>query len=432
MNQSNDDIKAAAATEEAAADENPIIDQSSVEEQASMTEQTSSIEQSASSGQAPSGDPLPSEAYPDHIVRPLSEADFALPPDGPAPEDVQDEPGQTGPYDPARPPKLSVVVPVYNAEPYLEAAVKSVLGQTFGDFELLLIDDGSTDGSRALLRRFAEEDSHVTVIEQENHGPSYTRNLGIEKARGEYLYFMDADDAIEPDCFAHMMKLAEKYHPDLLVFGFQKEWPGHPEKTRQYKARFLVAETHEAVGNLLPVLLENRIQSVMGNKIYRTTFVRQFRFDEKVDVYEDCLFHYAIYNQAESIVIADRIFYHYYQRPAQSLVKAFRESRFDWLITQVTTLRSLFASFGLERRYEQLWSHYLMDNLMVYLTVVMRESSGLTKDQQLAEIRRALENETIREMLAKIRGGGLKRRIACLLMRTGKPGLVHAFLRMKG
>ena len=107
--------------------------------------------------------------------------------------------------------KVSVIMPVYNAERYLREAIDSVLRQTYTDFELLLINDRSTDNSGAICREYGEKDARIILLENETetHGPGPTRNIGLDHASGEYIYFMDADDWIEDrllQCAVHRMK----------------------------------------------------------------------------------------------------------------------------------------------------------------------------------------------------------------------------------
>ena len=98
-------------------------------------------------------------------------------------------------------PKISVIVPVYNVEKYLRRCVDSILTQTFTDFEVLLIDDGSTDGSGKICDEYAKKDKRVRVFHKENGGVSSARNLGLDNVRGRYVTFVDADDKISPDYF---------------------------------------------------------------------------------------------------------------------------------------------------------------------------------------------------------------------------------------
>ena len=118
-------------------------------------------------------------------------------------------------------PKSSVIVPVYNVKDFLEKCVDSVLRQTERDFELLLIDDGSTDGSGALCDELAGRDNRIRVIHQENKGLGGARNTGIEAASGDWLLFLDSDDWIEPETLEKALTAGEQQNADMVLFGFR-------------------------------------------------------------------------------------------------------------------------------------------------------------------------------------------------------------------
>ena len=118
-------------------------------------------------------------------------------------------------------PFVSVIVPVYNVEPYLRCCVDSVLAQSFSDFELILVDDGSTDGSGAICEEYAERDKRVHVVHKQNGGLGSARNVGVEHAQGKYIEFLDSDDWITPDTLEYLVKEAESKRLDLILFGGQ-------------------------------------------------------------------------------------------------------------------------------------------------------------------------------------------------------------------
>lgn len=106
--------------------------------------------------------------------------------------------------------RISVIVPVYNAEKTIARCIETLLGQTYGNIELLLVDDGSKDGSLAICREYAEKDNRITVIHKENGGVSSARNAGIEMAKGDYILFVDSDDYVEPDYVSAMVTAAKE------------------------------------------------------------------------------------------------------------------------------------------------------------------------------------------------------------------------------
>ncbi|MBN1111282.1 MAG: glycosyltransferase [Bacteroidales bacterium] len=118
--------------------------------------------------------------------------------------------------------KVSVIIPVYNTEQYLEKCIDSVLDQTFDSFEIIAINDGSSDNSLELLRSYASCNSNIRVLDQKNKGLSFTRNLGIDEALGEYVYFLDSDDWIDPDLLSKMYDSAKKYNSSFVCCGIRK------------------------------------------------------------------------------------------------------------------------------------------------------------------------------------------------------------------
>ena len=111
---------------------------------------------------------------------------------------------------------ISVIMPIYNAEDYLRAAIESILKQTYGNIELILVNDGSTDESSEICRSFADRDKRIVFIDKENAGASSARNRGIEAASGDYIGFIDSDDTAEPDMYEYLLTNAEKYRADLV------------------------------------------------------------------------------------------------------------------------------------------------------------------------------------------------------------------------
>lgn len=112
-------------------------------------------------------------------------------------------------------PKISVIIPVYNAEKYLEKCLDSILQQTFREIEVICVDDGSQDASKQILRRYASQDARVIVVEQKNMYAGVARNRGMELAKGKYLIFLDADDFFHPDMLRRAYACSEQYRADI-------------------------------------------------------------------------------------------------------------------------------------------------------------------------------------------------------------------------
>lgn len=119
-------------------------------------------------------------------------------------------------------PKISIIVPVYNVELFLHKCIISILSQTFKDFELILINDGSTDKSGEICDVYSQKDSRIKVIHKKNEGQSSARNKGLEIARGDYIGFVDSDDWIEQDMYKTLYESSIKANADIAVIGLEK------------------------------------------------------------------------------------------------------------------------------------------------------------------------------------------------------------------
>ena len=113
--------------------------------------------------------------------------------------------------------EISVIIPVYNAEKYIAGCLDALCAQTFGDIEVLCVDDGSTDGSGSILAEYAGKDPRIRVFPQANSGPAAARNLGLKNAGGRYVMFCDADDSYRPDCCERMLRAMTEKRPDVAV-----------------------------------------------------------------------------------------------------------------------------------------------------------------------------------------------------------------------
>jgi glycosyltransferase involved in cell wall biosynthesis len=217
--------------------------------------------------------------------------------------------------------KLSVIVPVYNAKAYLDACIKSILGQTFGDLELLLIDDGSTDASLAVCQKWEEQDSRVHVFHQENRGQAAARNVGLAHARGEWAAFVDADDTIQSGCFAGALAAAAGRQADVISFGFTYIGPdGAPRGTATVPS-FYAAD----LAAFEPYFFEYRTRCFASPcKLYRRALIEQYaiRFDEALKAGEDTIFNFDVFSRAQGIVHVETPYYHYWQHNNASVTRS--------------------------------------------------------------------------------------------------------------
>lgn len=215
---------------------------------------------------------------------------------------------------------ISVVIPSFNTERYLERCLDSVQRQSFRDLEILCIDDGSTDRTPEILRERAVSDDRIRIISlPENHGVPYARNLAIDEARGKYLYYMDSDDWIDPDYLEEMFVRAERTGQNVVINGNWYLEYDDPSK-RRHCGRF--GFVREEAGFYAPVIVQSNFFPTVWSRLYRLDYIREkgIRSPLLKGGVEDNYFTAMAEILQERSYIFNGPFYHYYQREG-SLVR---------------------------------------------------------------------------------------------------------------
>lgn len=207
-------------------------------------------------------------------------------------------------------PKISVIVPVYNVEKYLDRCVQSILNQSFTDFELLLVDDGSSDSSGAICDQYAVKDERIRAFHKENGGVSSARNMGLDYARGEWIAFVDSDDWVEPLMYEKMYHKAVKEHADVCVCDFHMI---SDSKKYYYASSVWTADKKASMQAYL-----KSVWTVIWNLLARKELCRKNNLQFPLDIVycEDFCFAVRLMYEAEKIVNIHEAFYNYYQHPS--------------------------------------------------------------------------------------------------------------------
>lgn len=216
-------------------------------------------------------------------------------------------------------PTVSIIIPVYNAENYLNRCLDSVLNQEYTDFELLLADDGSKDNSGAICDAYAQKDARVRVIHKENTGVSDTRNTAISQARGTYLQFLDSDDWITPDATKLLVRAAQAHHCDLVISDFYRVVGDHVSQKGDIEEDGVLTREEFAAH-----MMENPADfyyGVLWNKLFRRDLVEKYnlRMDSRISWCEDFLFNLEYIMHAEVFYALHAPIY-YYVKTKGSLV----------------------------------------------------------------------------------------------------------------
>lgn len=211
---------------------------------------------------------------------------------------------------------ISVIVPVYNAENYLDNCIQSILEQTIECYELILVDDGSTDKSGVICDTWAIDDERIKVIHTKNSGAAAARNEGVKAATGNYVTFVDADDTITTDYLEYLYRLLCEYKTDIAIGGYEKIYPDEDgEKLYSINKEKEAMSGYEAMEKLL---YQNGIMSVPWGMLIKKKIVDNVKFPEGTCA-EDMGTIYRLFEAAERVVIGKHAVYNYYQRVGNTI-----------------------------------------------------------------------------------------------------------------
>lgn len=235
-------------------------------------------------------------------------------------------------------PAISIIIPVYNKRKYLSTMLDSVLQQSFSDFELITVDDGSTDDSGEILDSYALEDQRIKVHHIENGGVSHARNVGIDSAQGEYITFIDSDDKIADDYLENLYRCITENDVDLVVSGLVKtDKSGNILKYvyAPYKGKKSIKEITE---EFAVTQSDTGIYGTCVAKIFQRELIKNIRFDESLKLAEDFDFYLRIYSVIETIYFDDQCLY-YYLQSAENSTMLVSDQQIDYLSQLTIQLR---------------------------------------------------------------------------------------------
>lgn len=217
---------------------------------------------------------------------------------------------------------VSIIVPVYNVEKYIDKCIQSILNQTFQDYEVILVDDGSTDNSGKVCDTY-RLDSKIKVIHKENGGLSDARNVGLDVCRGDYVLFIDSDDYVKDDYVETLVNIAHSADADLVISHYINVYEEKLPESEDVNKTFQLITKSECYRRML---LQNGIDVSSVAKLYRSTILKKIRYT-KGRLYEDIDVIDKIIEESHQIAVTDYVGYYYLQRTGSIMYGEFNEKR---------------------------------------------------------------------------------------------------------
>lgn len=247
-------------------------------------------------------------------------------------------------------PEISVIVPVYKVEPYIHKCVDSILAQTFTDYELILVDDGSPDTCGNICDEYAQKDARIHVIHKENGGLSDARNAGMKIACGEYVIFIDSDDYIDADMLSYLYENLKKADADMATCGIYEVYADRIEK--QEEEPDFVCSGEEA---FRCILRGHTIRGEIWNKLIKRSCISDLEFP-KGKLYEDIFYTVDMMQRIKKVAVGTKPKYYYLHRSDSITGKAYRPKLFDIIDGYTKNYQVVQHAFPkLEEEAECLW-----------------------------------------------------------------------------
>ena len=339
---------------------------------------------------------------------------------------------------------VTIVLPIYNVEKYLHRSVESVVNQTYRNIEILLVDDGSPDNCPALCDEWAEKDDRVRVIHKPNGGLSSARNSGIAAARGEYIFFLDSDDFVQPNLVERCVNTARQTDAQVVVYGYDRldkhgavvvrsvpELPRAVMRGDEIRAMVIPC----LAGPMMHEGKKYHLPSTAWGAMYSMRVIRDNDFtfvSEREIISEDMYSNLIYYQYVDVMAIIPDVFYHYCENNDGSLTRAYNPKRFERNRLFYRQTRQLCDTLGYPEQAKKNLSNQLIGNTIAAIKQTVH--APLPFKQRRTTVAAMLADETIRQAFADYDLRLDDRALRRLLLRCMKRqwvGLLMWLIRLK-
>lgn len=306
---------------------------------------------------------------------------------------------------------ISIIVPVYNSENYIKKCLKSLLEQTESNYEIIVIDDGSTDKSKSVCVELQKKSNKIKLYSQDNAGVSNARNYGISQAIGDYVMFVDSDDWIEPDLLISAEKYIKKCSPDVIVYGI-KYMEGDKCVYDSSTTKVECFEQNQ-VKKCIVDLYHTGVIASSVNKVYKKTMLKNIQFDEKLKYGEDLKFNMSVFANVKSIVNMPKAFY-FYNRHENSLSTNIDARQIKEMLSLYHESEKFFHNLdiGVQKKNELLERHYF-EYLYPYHISLLAKQKNMSMKEKGELIQEILNTDYLKYVKALEKKGVFQKLLMC-------------------
>lgn len=302
--------------------------------------------------------------------------------------------------------EISVIIPVYNVEKFLPRCLDSVINQDYRDIEIILVNDGSSDRSLDICKKYQETDSRIVIIDKENEGVSVARNAGIEAASGKYIAFVDADDWIEPQMYKNMYSTIEKYKCNIAFCNYSKDRTSS-RTLKKIRINKNALGKQDIINGLIANMIGledtlfkyNYIMGSIWRSLYKKDFIDKFnlRFTPGITIMEDLIFIIQALVHCDRVCIDHGFYYHYMQNKSSSL-HTYNRKMWNDMVAVHNLLENILKDAGLyEYLRNRMDSRYIAMAACAVGNEIYRSDSPMGQRMKIAGY--IINDEKLKEVL---------------------------------
>lgn len=319
--------------------------------------------------------------------------------------------------------KVSIIMPVYKVEEYVGKAIESIQAQTLKEWEFLIVDDGTPDKSGEICDQYAEKDNRIHVIHKENGGAPSARNLAIEMAKGEYMYFLDSDDWAEPTMLENMYCLAKRDNAQLVVAGFYIDTYISAEKyiTDDFFVEDAVYSNYTSFRKNAYKLFDKNLLYTPWNKLYESKYIMENNLRFPTTFWDDFPFNISVIKNVERVTVTSEKYYHFLRARSESETAAYRPGMYEKREEEHGWMINLYKAWHVwdERSKEMIARRYI-ERFIGCVENITNPKCMMSEKEKRNEIKKMLANPRVSEMvrIAKPRSTYMKLMLLPIRMKS--------------
>ncbi len=331
--------------------------------------------------------------------------------------------------------KISIVIPVYNCEDKLNRCIESVLNQSYCNFEIIIVDDGSIDNSYNICLKLQEKDTRIRLFHQKNKGASAARNYGLSKVEGDYVMFIDADDFIEFDMLITFIDAVKETNADYIMTSFYIDKYGVDGKFISTKHALirerLITSNDQIPGSIIDLIESERINAPWG-KLIKSSIIKEFnlKMPEHIILQEDLFFNIKVLSYVNVILVIDKPKYHYTIGSQESLTSRYFEKKFE-MTDEV--YNAIYDFYDLRCNDDTLLSrvkYIYIKNVYAGIINLFHPKCSLNRKEKMQYIRNIISSDKFNLIVNSAHKSGIKYKVLAAVLKVKSVNLLYYFSRL--